>query len=77
MEQETKLVPPSTPAIEVEETRENIILKFESNSIDYNIISIICGALRKGLLDCKCTIRATGIYNQLEIEIDHYLRQDD
>lgn len=71
MEQETKLVPPSTPVIEIED-RKKTILKFENSSVDYDILSIICGALTEKLLDCKCTIRATGVYNQIEITIEHY-----
>ena len=43
MEQETKLVPPSTPVIEIED-RKKTILKFENSSVDYDILSIVHGS---------------------------------
>ena len=70
MGQETKLVPPSTPVIEPKERQETIIT-FEKSSVDYLLLMEIC----MGLIDNghKCTIRATGIYNQIGIVIEHPL----
>lgn len=70
MQEETKLVPPSTPVIEPEE-REETIITIEKSSIDYLLLMEIC----MGLIDNghKCTIRATGIYNRISIVIEHPL----
>ncbi len=65
MEQETKLVPPSAPVIEVKKT----ILTFEQSSIDFELLMHICCSLMDNKY--RCTIKATGIYNQIGIVIEH------
>lgn len=70
MKEETKLVPPSTPAIEFKERQETVIT-FDKSSVDFTFLMDLCA----GLLDngYRCIIRATGIYNQIGIVIEHPL----
>ena len=67
---ETKLVPPSTLVIEPKERQETVIT-FDKSSADFTFLMDLCS----GLLDngYQCTIRATGIYNQIGIVIEHPL----
>tara|TARA_R100000353_G_scaffold154415_2_gene113135 strand:- start:427 stop:645 length:219 start_codon:yes stop_codon:yes gene_type:complete len=68
MKEETKLETETTPENQPKE-REKTVITFDKSSVDFYFIMDLLG----GLLDngYSCKIRATGIYNQIDVVIEH------